>query len=403
MDGQRIADASESGDRTAIDQRELAALRQENAILRQTLDAIDGTVVVYDADRRFVHANRAYHEFFPHLPQDGELIGQRYEALLEQSIAARTVADPQAYTDREAFIEKRVRALDRRDSAPREIHDAESGHWYMIRVRHTEDGHRVALRVDITEQKRLQQALEVARAAAERASLGKSAFLANISHELRTPLNAVINFARLMAEQIHGPLGAPDYMDYAMSIHASGVDLLTLIERLLDFARADSGALKLSEHPVNLRALLESVARLLQPEAHRAGVVLTTAIPADLPPLMGDAARLRQMVFNLLSNAVKYSGADSRVVMTTQVLPDHGGVLIEIRDNGPGIDPADLARLMLPFERAMALNRPGIGLGLAMTNKLVALHGGTLALDSAPGRGTVARLRLPAERLVSRT
>ncbi len=400
---QAMASARKDRGRTATDHAELEALRQENVILRQTLNAIDGTVVVYDAERRFVFANTAYHEFFPHLPPTEELAGQRYEAVLEKSIDAHSVNDPQAYSDRAAFLEKRVRALDRRDHVPREIHDAESGHWYLVRVRHTPDGHRVALRVDITEQKRLQEALEQARAAAERASRGKSQFLANISHELRTPLNAVINFARLMAEQIHGPLGASDYRDYAESIHDSGVNLLALIERLLDFARADAGGLALSEHAVNLRALVESVVRLLQPEATRSGITLRTTVPADLPPVLGDAPRLRQALFNVVSNAVKYSGPESKVSVAARARPNDGAVEIEVVDNGPGIPSEDLARVLLPFERAAELHRPGVGLGLAMATKLLALHGGALALDSTPGQGTVVRLTLPAERVMAST
>ncbi|MDR3535486.1 MAG: ATP-binding protein [Acetobacteraceae bacterium] len=398
-----MADAPKEAGRTAADQTELEALRQENAILRQTLNAIDGTVVVYDAARRFVFANTAYHEFFPHLPPTEELAGQPYAAVLERSIDARMVNDPQAYTDRASFLARRVRALDRRDATPREIHDAESGHWYMIRVRHTPDGHRVALRVDITEQKRLQEALEQARATAERASQGKSQFLANVSHELRTPLNAVINFARLMAEQIHGPLGVRDYVDYAESIHHSGVDLLTLIERLLDFARADAGGLTLCKHAVNLRALLESVVRLLQPEASRLGITLCAAVPADLPPVLGDTPRLRQALFNVVSNAVKYTGREGRVDVSARALADDGGVEITIADNGPGIPPEDLARVLLPFERAAELHRPGIGLGLAMATRLVTLHGGHLTLDSTPGQGTVARMTLPATRVLAHT
>lgn len=398
-----MAETPDAGDRNTADRAELIALRHENAILRQTLDAIDGTVVVYDAERRFVLANRAYHDFFPHLPADQELIGQRYEDVLTHSIEAHSVADPQAYTDRAAFLERRIRALNRRDATPREIHDLETDHWYMVRVRHTEDGHRVALRVDITQQKQLQRELEQARAAAERASAGKSRFLANISHELRTPLNAVINFARLLTEQIHGPLGAPAYLDYAQSIRESGTHLLALIEELLDFARAESGRLTLNEQPVNLRALIGSVVRLLQPEAAKTQITLHLTAPADLPPVQGDNTRLRQVLFNLLHNAITYTGPGGRVDVSASRLAD-GGLEIRIADNGPGIAAADLSRVLLPFERAVDggyAHHPGMGLGLALTNHLVALHGGELRLSSTVGHGTVAVVELPAKRVLA--
>jgi signal transduction histidine kinase len=376
---------------------ELETLRRENALLRQTLDAIDATVVVYDADHRFVLANRAYHQFFPHLPAGQTLIGERYESLLERSIHAGTVTDPQAYSDRAGFIARRVRAL--AEAGAREVYEPHSGHWYLIRVRHTPEGARVALRVDITEQKRLQQALEEARSAAERASLGKSRFLANMSHELRTPLNAVINFARLLVEQIHGPLGAPDYLEYASCIRESGIDLLSVIERLLDFARADAGALALSEQPVNLRGLLDSVLRAHQASAARGGVEVRAAVPADLPSLLGDAARLRQVFGNLLDNAIKYSGAGHAVELAATLEAD-GDLSVSIADDGPGIAADDLSRMLQPFERADLPRRPGLGLGLPLANHLVRLHGGGLEIASTPGQGTIVRVRLPAGRVL---
>jgi signal transduction histidine kinase len=393
-DGSRIAEAAE-----------LAALRSENDILRQTLDAIDGTVVVYDANQRFVMANRAYHEYFPHLPPDSVLAGQPYENVLALSIAAGSVIEPDAYKDPAAYIERRKHDLDRRDDPPRETYDRRADRWSVVRVRYTPDGHRVALRVDITEQKRLQAQLAEARVEAERANRAKSQFLANISHELRTPLNAVINFARLMNEQIHGPLGAPDYLEYARSIHDSGANLLRLIEQVLDFARSDAGGLTLSEQPVNLRGLLESVSRLLLPEASRSGIELRTSVPADLPAVLGDSARLRQVLVSLLTNALKFAAGTSggRVSLSARVLPDRGGIEVLISDNGPGIGASDLARVLQPFERAADPTMPGVGLGLALAQRLVSLHGGTLTLDSAPGRGTVARVRLPPDRVLPRT
>jgi signal transduction histidine kinase len=379
---------------------ELEALRQENLLLRRTLDFVDGTIVAYDSERCFVLANKAYYEFFPHLPPEKELVGQRYEAVLERSIEAGSVLDPQAHTDRAAFIASRIQVLERRDETPRETYDPRSGRWHLIRIRHTPDGARVSLRVDITEQKRLQQDLEKARDAAEQASQGKSRFLANMSHELRTPLNAVINFARLMAEQIHGPLGSPEYVEYARSIQDSGLDLLSLIERLLDLARADAGTLALSEQPVNLRALLDSAARQFRAQAEESRIELRTSIAPDLPTVLADKVRLRQILTSLLDNAVRYSGPGSEVELAARALPDHGPVVIEISDNGRGIAAEDLERLLLPFERADATARPGLGIGIPLANHLAHLHDGSLTIDSLPGRGTTVRVSLPAKRLL---
>ena len=383
--------------------QEAAGLRQENAVLRQVLDALDGTVVVYDADRRFVLSNKAYHDYFPHLPPDQELAGQRYEALLERSMDAGASLGPVAPADRAAFIARRIQEIEQRNVPAREVRDQNSGKWFMIRVSHTPDGHRVALRVDITEQKRLQAELDQARTEAERVSAAKSQFFANVSHELRTPLNAIINFARLLIDQLHGPLGAPEYRAYATDIHDSGRHLLSLIEDLLDFASADSGRLATARQPINLRALIESVVRLLQPAATAARVAVTARVPADLPGVDGDNTRLRQVLFNLLDNAIKYAGPHARIRITAGVRGD-GGLEIVVADDGGGIAAEDLARVLLPFEQAVPPghgHRSGIGLGLPLAVRLVQLHEGTLTLESATGQGTTARIVLPPARVLA--
>jgi two-component system, cell cycle sensor histidine kinase PleC len=384
------------------DAAELRALRQENAILRETLDAIDGTVVVYDAQRRYILGNRAYHEHFPHLPNEQELAGKPYEEVLSYSIAAGTVVDQQAYTDPASFIRRRIRDIEGGEAVPREVYDHHTGKWYMIRVRLTPGGNRVSLRVDIDAQKRLQQELDQARNAAEVASRTKSTFLANIGHELRTPLNAVINFARLLEDQIHGPLGAADYIDYAQSIRESGAHLLSLIDELLDLARAEAGRLTLAEQRVDLRAVVHSVCRLLQPDANAARVQLLTDLPDDLPAVRADATRVRQIMFNLVTNAIKFSVPGGTVRISAAVAAD-GRLLIGIADTGQGISADDLPRVMLPFERGAAPGREvvGVGLGLPLVRHLVALHGGELLLESTPGQGTTASFSLPGERVLA--
>jgi signal transduction histidine kinase len=378
-------------------------LRRENELLRATLDAVDGTIVVYDADRRYVLANRAYHEHFPHLPDDAALAGKRYEEVLAMSIAQGAVIEPEAYTDTAEFIAKRTRVIDEARTPPREVYDPVRRKWYMIRVNRTPNGARVALRVDIDGQKRMQRELEQASQAAETASRAKSMFLANIGHELRTPLNAVINFARLIQDQIHGQLGSPLYREYAQSIRESGSHLLALIEELLDLARAQEGRLTLKERPVNLRSIVQSVCRLLEPEATSVGVRLGVAVPSDLPSVRADSTRLRQVLFNLLANAIKFSEQGGMVRVSVGLKSD-GRMQIDIADTGPGIAMEDMARIMRPFERAtdrMGREIPGVGLGLPLASQLISLHGGKLEVDSEPGAGTTASFYLPAERVIT--
>lgn len=333
---------------------------------------------------------------FPHLPSEQDLTGQRYEDLLARSIDAGSVADPEAYRDPAGFIARRTQEVMHEDTRPREVYNRASKRWFMIRVSRTPDGSRVALRVDITAQKQLQEELAKAHLAAEAASRAKSQFLANVSHEVRTPLNAVINFAQLIAEELHGPAGNPTYVEYAETIRDSGQYLSVLFNDLLDLARAEAGQLTLARQPINLRALITSVSRMLLVEAKTGGVTMGANLPPTLPAVLGDSTRLRQVLINLISNAIKFTEPGGTVnIAATRV---DRWVETTIADTGCGIAPGDLERVLLPFEQVVDPSRrrnPGVGLGLPLTKHLIELHGGSLALDSAPHRGTTVTIRLP--------
>ncbi len=389
-------------------QMEVAALRLQVSHLSETLDEMEGSIVVYDRDRRFLLANQAYHDLFPHLLADDVLRQERFEDVLRRSIVAGAIHDPQAISDPEAFIARRVGEMNRRERIPREtarqrpgreVYQPRLGRWFLVRSRRTPSGNDVSLRVDITAQKQLQQALEEARAAAETSDRMKSQFLASISHELRTPLNAVINFARLIAEEIHGPLGAADYRGYAEDIHESGVHLLGLIDELLDVARAQSGRLTIQEGLADPAGLVRTVCRVLGPEADAAGVLLSWEVPAERWSVRGDPVRLRQVLLNLVGNAIKFTPSGGAVTVSLTVAAD-GTLRITVRDNGVGIAAEDLGRVMRPFEQVHAGRSPGVGLGLPLSRLLVELHGGRLALASTPGEGTTAEIALPAERVL---
>jgi signal transduction histidine kinase len=256
--------------------------------------------------------------------------------------------------------------------------------------------------VDITAQKDLQHALQEAREAAEAASQMKSQFLGNVSHELRTPLNAVINFARLIADQIHGPLGAPQYRDYARDITESGTHLLTLIDDLLDLARAEAGRLVVVESIVHPGRLIATVCRVLEPEAKANGVALAHAIWANVGYMRGDPTRMRQVLFNLIANAIKFTraGGTIRVEASRDAT---GGLQIQVADTGIGIAAQDLGYVMESFAqvaRGSGTLRPGVGLGLPLSRHLIELHGGSLVLQSTPGVGTTAVISIPAGRMI---
>ena len=298
------------------------------------------------------------------------------------------------------LIARRVREQSEPDGGPREVYERQLDRWFLLRTNWTPEGNRVGLRIDITEQKRLLHELEAARAAAEDSNIAKSRFLTAISHELRTPLNAVINFARLIEEQLHGELNR-EYLSYAAQIQEAGWHLLRLINELLELGRAEAGRLELTEHEIDLAHEISAVCRLLGAEAASHGVSLEEALEPDLPHVWGDRTRLRQVLFNLLSNALKYTQSGGQVEISA-IRDAAGGVTIAISDNGVGIAEKDLDRVMQPFERGVqpgGRSVPGTGLGLPLAQQILELHGGTLRLRSAPGVGTTATVTLPATRL----
>ena len=250
---------------------------------------------------------------------------------------------------------------------------------------------------DITAAQSAEEDLRAAKDEAEAASRVKSEFLATMSHELRTPLNAIIGFSEIMAGEMLGPIGRPEYRGYACDILGSGQHLLALICDILDFVKADSGSLQLQDEEVDLTNLARSVARLLRPEAEQAGVTLDLE-DLDRPILVnGDERRLRQILLNLAGNAVKFTPSGGTVTLSIASRPD-GQTEIAVRDTGIGIAEADLPHVMEPFRQvdgSLTRSQDGIGLGLAICDRLVRLHGGSLSLASTLGKGTTATILLP--------
>ncbi|HUL09635.1 MAG TPA: ATP-binding protein [Candidatus Acidoferrum sp.] len=255
---------------------------------------------------------------------------------------------------------------------------------------------------DVTELRKREVGLRVAKEMAEMASRAKTEFLANMSHELRTPLNAIIGFAEVMHMELLGPIGNQQYRGYIGDIHDSARHLLGLINDILDVAKIEAGRVELSETTTQVKAIFDAVARLIRERSVRAEVRLEMAVTPDLPPLLVDERKLKQILINLLSNAVKFTPAGGAIRMAAQPDPATGDLVITVADTGIGIAPADIARVMEPFGQVdNPINRKyrGTGLGLPLTKGLVELHGGSFQLESTPGVGTTVTIRLPAHRL----
>jgi PAS domain S-box-containing protein len=241
---------------------------------------------------------------------------------------------------------------------------------------------------DITERKSIELALI-------EASRAKSEFLANMSHELRTPLNAVIGYAELISAELFGPV-QPRYRGYANDILQSGRHLLDIIGDILDMSRIEAGEFKIELVETDLAPIVEASLRILRLRAESRNQVLAIAIPLDLPKIRVDNKAMRQVLLNLLGNAVKFTPPGGRIRLRAE--PEPKWVRISISDTGPGIAREHLETVFQPFWRAgdaKTRNVEGTGLGLALSRKLVELHGGTLSLESTPGAGTIATIALP--------
>lgn len=259
----------------------------------------------------------------------------------------------------------------------------------------------VSIRTDITALKRHEQALAEAAERAEAASAAKSRFLANMSHEMRTPLNPVIGLTELLASDPDQCL-SDRYRDYVATILGSARHLAALVDDLLDIARIEADRLDLDDQLCVIDDLVAEVVATLTPAADSHDVVLATDLADDLPVIRVDTMRLRQILLNLGQNAIKF-GPGGRVVFGAD--HDGAGVRLTVADQGSGMDPDSLPRLMEPFEQADRdahhAGPGGVGLGLPLAKRLTELHGGHLEITTAPGAGTTVTLHLPADRVVS--
>jgi PAS domain S-box-containing protein len=254
--------------------------------------------------------------------------------------------------------------------------------------------------VDISDRKAAEERLRQAREQIAAASQARARFLVNMNHDLRTPLNAVIGFAEIMREEALGPLGAPEYAEYAGLILRSGMALLDLITNLLDLARADTGSLELSIGDVELMRLLRSVVGSAQQEMMDGGSERPTveiSPPNGMLAIRADEQRLRQLLRVLIGNALRSTPTGGRVSIAVRPLAG-GQVEVAVTDGGLGLSPAEIEHVFDPSWQPSGRAgraRDAAAMGLNLARQLAALHGGTLALECDVAGGTRAVLRLP--------
>jgi len=240
---------------------------------------------------------------------------------------------------------------------------------------------------------------EPAPTAQSDASSGRLDFLARVSHEVRTPLNSIIGFAELMLQERFGPIGNRRYTGYVEDIHQSGLYALSLLNDLLDISKIDAGKFELNFTAVDVAEIVEDCVASLQPLAKRARILLRTSLAPDLPAVVADPRRLKQILLNLLTNAIKFTKEGGQVIVSGSMIA--GELRLRVHDNGVGMTKDEIAFAMQPFHQLDTAPRKqtGTGLGLPVTKALVDANRARLVLTSQPEIGTSADVIFPAERL----
>ena len=234
---------------------------------------------------------------------------------------------------------------------------------------------------------------------AEAASRSKTSFLAHLSHDIRTPLNHIIGFADMMRHQTYGPLGDQRYLTYVDSIRASGERLLGFFSSILDLAELEGGRRELEVAPLAVDELMLAASQRFSAQAQRARVTLSLGAPCGAC-ILGDRFSLERALGNLVDNALRFTPAGGRVSLIAHCGLD--GVVLEVSDTGLGMSAERVSALSQPFafgDAALAKDRGGAGLGLAISRAIVELSGGHLAIDSRPSIGTTVAVSLPAQEL----
>lgn len=250
------------------------------------------------------------------------------------------------------------------------------------------------LREHAAELHAVNQDLDQARRAAERANEEKTAFLSNMSHELRTPLNAIIGFAQILASDKF-PASPPEKKVFSQHILQSGKHLLTLINEILDLAKIEAGSMSLTLETMPLTVLLQECQSMFEPLAACRGITLRFPAPPGVT-VQADSTRLKQVMINLLSNAIKYNREGGTVVLDC-LAGAPGRLRLAVHDSGTGLDLEQQQSLFQPFNRLgqEASGAEGTGIGLVLTKRLVEAMQGEIGVSSVPGVGSTFWIELP--------
>jgi len=389
----------------------LARAEQEQRFSASMIDALPGIFYLYDSEGAFLRWNQNFEEVTGYASSE---ISEMHPLDFFREPSRSDVSDriAEVFRGGEASIEADL------------VHrDGTATHYFLTGRRLLFDDRTclVGVGIDITERLEAERRLvelnetlearvddrtrELHRALvrAEAADQVKSAFLATMSHELRTPLNSIIGFTGILLQGLAGPL-EPEQSKQLGMVQTSARHLLELINDVLDLSKIEAGQLQVRADPFDLGEIVDRTLAAVRPAADKAGLALERTIPEALPAMVGDGRRLEQVLLNLVSNGIKFTDR-GEVSVTVEVVDDPGGrvgrhVLLRVRDTGIGIPPEHITELFEPFRQidsGLDRRHEGTGLGLAISQRLCALMGGMIEVESTFGVGTEFTVTLPID------
>ncbi len=324
------------------------------------------------------------------MPPEAEVSFERWRDLLHPEDRPRLLAAVPQFIEEGGEQKEEYRVL-RPDGSVR---------WLLVRGAVTRDAagrpvQMVGIAMDITERRTMEEALRRAKVAADAANRAKSEFLANMSHEIRTPLTVTMGTIELLQDTVLNE----EQRHYLEMAQSASENLLRLIEDLLDFSRLEAGRMAFRQEPFDVRGCVQTTVQAFSPEAQRKGLRLALEIDPGVPGiLVGDADRLRQVLFNLVDNAIKFT---ERGEVTVTVGPDpeiRRHLVFTVWDTGIGIPGEKLELLFQAFtqlDSSPTRRHGGTGLGLILSKRLLARMGGSIRVESTPGQGSQFSFSLP--------